>query len=296
MRQLAFFLLASGLFWTGCIGNDSLGSAASAQKNIENLARISLGMSDREVFQIMRHPYRSELFELDGDRYEVWFYMTRLTLMDQSEPVHTNLTPLIFKNGTLQGRGYPYYNKIMKQEAIAAEPNGEIPVKEDPDLEKALTPPPGSKPAQPSKQVPLPPEPPAKPKAKPKPAAKPKPQAPSTQNPPSSPSGQSAKPSAQPPQQSAPAAQPGKQPQATQPPAPVQPHPTQPGSSTSGQSNVSMSKSSAKGPPSEEVAPTEDNPTPPPPPKPEKPKSNVPLTEEDEKMLQEEQEENFDFW
>lgn len=298
MRQLAFFLLASGLFWTGCIGNDSLGSAAAAQRNIENLARISIGMSDREVFQIMRHPYKSEMFELNGDRYEVWFYITRLMIMDQSEPAHSNLTPLTFKNSTLEGKGYSYYHKVIKQEEAEIETKDQNPPKEDYELEKALKAPPGTKPASPTKPIPTPPAP-ATPPAKPKPAAKPKPTTPQSQNKPAAPSSGQSAPSTQPSKQSTPATQSGKQ-----PPAPTQPHatqpaaPVQPGSQpapqkTPTQGNVSMSKTSSKEPPADSEKPTKDQKAAP---QKEKSKNNVPLNEEDEKMLQEEQEENFDFW
>ncbi len=115
MKRLGFFLLASGLFWTGCIGNDSLGTATTAQRNIENLARISIGMTSDQVFQIMRQPYRSEVFELDDNRYEVWFYVTSITLMEQKKLTHTNLTPLTFKNGSLQGKGYTHYHALLTQ-------------------------------------------------------------------------------------------------------------------------------------------------------------------------------------
>ena len=310
MRRIGFFLLASGLFWTGCIGNDSLGSSTSAQKNIENLARISLGMTEAQVFQIMRQPHRSETFEIEGDRYEVWFYVTRLLIMEQKEATPVNLTPLVFKNGVLEGKGYNHYHKVLKQEAIAETDKG-APPKEDYDLEKALTPPPGSKPAQPTKPVPAPTQPaksPAQTKPQSKPAAKPKQPAPNSKQP-NQPSqttpsaNQPAKqpfplsqPGTEPANPTQPGAQPGTpaQPHATQPPAPVQPGSSNKPASSS-QSNVTMSRPTT---PSDETPKTEDKPK-----KPSKAqesqtnnKKNVPLTEEDEKVLQEERQEDFDFW
>lgn len=307
MRRIAFFLLASGLFWTGCIGNDSLGSSMSAQRNIDNLARISLGMTDHQVFQIMRQPYRSESFEIERERFEVWFYITRMLIMEQKEPTHVNMTPLVFRNGVLEGKGYNYYHKVLKQEEAVAEADSGQSPKEDYELEKALTPPPGSKPAQPTKLAPAPAQPatpPAKKKPPSKPAAKPKQPAPTNQPSQTNPSAN------QPVKQPFPLSSPGTQPAApvqpgTQPANPAQPHPTQPAAPTqpgssnkpasSSQSNVTMSKPST---PSED-APKEEK-------KQKKPskkeesqtnkKSKVPLTEEDEDVLQEERQENFDFW
>lgn len=298
MRQFVFFLLASGLFWTGCIGNDSLGSSAAAQRNIENLARISLGMTNQQVFQIMRHPYKSESFEVEGDRFEVWFYITRLMIMDQSEPAHTNLTPLTFRNGVLEGKGYNYYNKVMNIEAEAESETTSPPIKEDKDLEKALTPPPGSKPAKPTKPVTPPPS--APQPAPKKDQTKPK-QAPATnQKPNSQQQPQSSEPkstSSSSIREPTPGQQPATpaQPHATQPPAPVQPGSQPAPSKSSSQGNLTMSKSSSSPPPEEQTAPVSQKKTP------EKKgekqtESKVPLTKEDEKMLEEEREEDFNFW
>ncbi len=273
MKRLGFFLLASGLFWTGCIGNDSLGTATTAQRNIENLARISIGMTSDQVFQIMRQPYRSEVFELDDNRYEVWFYVTSITLMEQKKLTHTNLTPLTFKNGVLQGKGYTHYQALLTQEEAKTKAEDESDSRRDKNIEKALQPPPG--PAKPVKPIPAPPEPAPKTPAKQKPKS-----------------------STYPPQAKQP-------PDAKQPPAPVQPtqpppsvQPTTPPKTAPTQNKVSMSKKPSSDQPPEKTPDQPDNTT-------KKPvkdkkasdsKSNVPLTEKDQQMIDQEQEENFDFW
>lgn len=267
MKRLAFFLLASGLFWTGCIGNDSLGTASTAQRNIENLARLSLGMTSDQVFQIMRQPYRNEVFDFGDNHYEVWFYVTNLTLLDQKKLTQANLTPLTFKNGVLQGKGYNYYEALVSQEENKTK--DQKPPQEDEALEKVLTPPAGSKSTKPVNPPPSQPS-----QAKPKPSTSSK----AKESPKSGPS---------------------------QPPAPKQPTPTQgpqqttPSKTTPPQGKVSMSKkpSSTEPPPEspkdQTTLPSKKSSKNPPP---QEPENNVPLKKEDEQMIQQEQEENFNFW
>ncbi|MES2273549.1 MAG: DUF3192 domain-containing protein [Chlamydiota bacterium] len=119
--------LFSGLFLTGCMANNGLGSLGSADANIGNLARISKGMSETEVLCIMHKPYNYETFYINQDIYDVWFYVTRPTTLGQSRMVPLNLTPLTFKNGQLISWGYDYYNYLVKQEAILAREQKSLP-------------------------------------------------------------------------------------------------------------------------------------------------------------------------
>lgn len=158
----------------GCMANDTLGSSAVSQTNVNNLSRISVGMSQTEVRRIMRRPYSQETFFLDKDSYEVWFYVTQPTALGQSKMVTSNLTPITFKNGSLIAVGNDYYKWLVKQERIAAE-GREVPSgtsDEDTGLEKALETPPDQKSApapKPPVQQPPPKQPPAKPTAPQKP-------------------------------------------------------------------------------------------------------------------------------
>ena len=151
------------------MANDTLGSSAVSQTNVNNLSRISVGMSQTEVRRIMRRPYSQETFLLDKDSYEVWFYVTQPTALGQSKMVTANLTPITFKNGSLIAVGNDYYKWLVKQERIAAE-SREVPSavpEEDTGLEKALETPPDQKPAPVNKTPPK--QPPAKPAAPQKP-------------------------------------------------------------------------------------------------------------------------------
>lgn len=118
-------------------------------------------MQKGEVMQIMRHPYAQETFQLSGNCYEVWFYVTRETGLGQSRMVPQNLTPLTFKDGTLVGWGFDYYNHLVRKEkeeaqGIQTEPQREKPAQEDKGLEKALQAPakPVSASSTPQKQKP----------------------------------------------------------------------------------------------------------------------------------------------
>lgn len=134
-----------------------------AVNNISNLSRISVGMNETEVLQIMHKPYSRETVQYEGDTVEFWFYVTRPTGLDQDRLLHQNLTPLAFKNGILIGWGFNYYNHFARQEKIQGSQKKKAPVQEeDVNLEKALEVPPSKKgagstpitPEKPSSQTP----------------------------------------------------------------------------------------------------------------------------------------------
>jgi len=98
--------------------NQTLSVAAAAENNVTNLSYLDRGMSKEQVKKIMRvDPDSDQLFAMDGDIYDVWFYVTRRVVLGQSKMTPLNLTPLTFKNGFLIGWGYPYYNYLKKREA-----------------------------------------------------------------------------------------------------------------------------------------------------------------------------------
>ena len=104
----------------GCLTSNGLQYEAVSETNQYRLARVRKGMSQKQVLQVMHKPYSYESFEFDDDIYDVWFYVTRPTGLDQSRMVPQNLTPLTFRNGTLVGRGYYWYYYAMKEQAHEA--------------------------------------------------------------------------------------------------------------------------------------------------------------------------------
>ncbi len=94
----------------------ALSTLTAADSNVSNLTCLSLGMSQCEVLHIMRQPFKDKTYCLDGDIYDVWFYVTEQTLLGQSRLMPVNLTPLTFKNGVLVGKGASYANYLKKKE------------------------------------------------------------------------------------------------------------------------------------------------------------------------------------
>lgn len=274
MRRLSLLLF----FLTGCVGNSGLSTSGAANDNIYNLSRIYLGMSESEVLKIMHSPHSQRTFEHKGDTYDVWFYVTRPTSIGQTRLVPQNLTPLTFKNGTLIGWGFEYYNYLLKQETgtqKVKKTQTAVP-EEDEGLEKALQTPPGKQ-TQPSGQKTLPKE-----KA-PNPANQPAP----TPSQPTPPKPQKKPSPSKSPSQYAPGPAPLQtpvQPTPQQPPPPVQPNSNAPSSLSSMSSHPKNSKEEKPAPDSEKS------------PERKKKEEKPYLDEEGEKMMEEENEQNFNYW
>jgi len=135
-------LLALTLLFASCQANDSLYTGSLSEKNVDNIARLYIGMDEFEVRQVMRRPYSQETVTIGSDSYELWYYVTKVTGLGQSRMVAQNLTPLAFKNGVLIGWGYDYYRWLMKKEAVEQDEQENkrlAPPTEDKGLEKALS-------------------------------------------------------------------------------------------------------------------------------------------------------------
>ena len=131
--------------WVGsCVTNNGLQYEAVSSTNLYHIARVQKGMGEKQVLQIMHKPYQYESFEVCGDIYDVWFYVTKTTGLDQSRMVPQNLTPLTFKNGVLVGTGYYWYYFAMREQAAELATKNPPPKKpksqddEDKEFEKAL--------------------------------------------------------------------------------------------------------------------------------------------------------------
>lgn len=120
------------------MANRSLSTESAAQINVYHLKQICIGMTQEEVFQIMNYPQIDEQVVHEQICYDVWFYVTRTTVLGQSELVPRNLTPLIFKEGILVAKGYDYYNRLFEEDAEPSggrKPSRDL---EDIQIEKAL--------------------------------------------------------------------------------------------------------------------------------------------------------------
>ncbi len=137
------WVIISSACLAGCMASNGLQYDAISQNNLYHIAKVRKGMSEKQVIQIMHKPYSYESFEAGEDVYDVWFYVTRPTGLDQTRMVPQNLTPLTFKNGILVGTGYQWYYFAMKAQAeqVATEnptPPKKTPAEEDVEFENAL--------------------------------------------------------------------------------------------------------------------------------------------------------------
>lgn len=125
---------------SACVSNDGLGSSAVAENSIYGLSRVRIGMNQSQVLKIMHKPYKQETVEYQGNTYNVWFYVTRPTVLGQSRMVPLNLTPMTFENGVLVGWGFDYYNYILQEKAKCSTPvqPEKEQMKEGEGLEKTL--------------------------------------------------------------------------------------------------------------------------------------------------------------
>jgi hypothetical protein len=130
------FLLGFFLLLTACLSNNTLETHAIAENNIYRLRQLCVGMSEDEVFVRMRAPVKEEQVVIENDQYDIWFYITKRTSLDQDHLMRRNLTPLIFKNERLIGSGYTLYDRVIY---LAAIPSDLVPPpNENRNLEKSL--------------------------------------------------------------------------------------------------------------------------------------------------------------
>lgn len=115
----------------------SLHTQALAERNISYIQQdLLLGMSQVEVLEVMNQPYGHAKIELNQKIYEVWFYITRASILGQTSMTLRNLTPLIFEKGRLSDWGYAAYRTLLSKKNRPEDSS--IPVIEDFDLEKDL--------------------------------------------------------------------------------------------------------------------------------------------------------------
>jgi outer membrane protein assembly factor BamE (lipoprotein component of BamABCDE complex) len=110
MRRVSVLVLCCLI---GCLNNDSLETSSVAENNRYRLRQLCVGMREEEVFARMGVPVKQEQVEIGDDDYDIWFYVTRGTVLDQEAYTHRNLTPIIFKNDKMIGSGYTLYDRVM---------------------------------------------------------------------------------------------------------------------------------------------------------------------------------------
>jgi hypothetical protein len=113
-------ILGSVLCLSGCVisvdgeGDHSYKSSWQNQEksNRQALTKLVPGLSVNDVEQRMGIPDFNELYEKNGDTYQIFFYRTQRREED-GVTTKEECTPLIFKNGALNGWGDTAYT-LMK--------------------------------------------------------------------------------------------------------------------------------------------------------------------------------------
>lgn len=141
-KKIIFSLLP--LVLGGCLSNHVIVTNSIANENIHKMKQLHVGMTKREVYEIMRYPTVEDQLETAEGNYDVWFYITRANILDQNQYTARNLTPLIFKDGVFIGIGRNYYNQLVEKSKRPQFDSSEpTPVKKDQEnvpLEQTLTP------------------------------------------------------------------------------------------------------------------------------------------------------------
>jgi hypothetical protein len=151
-------VISTTLILTGCLSNNVLMSESIAHHNVDRMSRLQIGMTQEEVYQIMHYPSREDQIETEDGCYNIWFYLTKSNILDQSQEVARNLTPLIFKEGVFIAMGRTYYNHLVQKsnqpqipppapKSLTPEEEENIPI------EETLTPSPSSPTIEPPKAV-----------------------------------------------------------------------------------------------------------------------------------------------
>ncbi len=112
MHRVYYFFILMILVFYGC-SKSPVVSGRNADHNKYNLMYVKVGMSEIQVLNIMGDPHMKEVIHGNGHIYDVWYYLTKGYGPAQQHPIPQNFTPLIFKDGFLEGFGYYYLRHIQ---------------------------------------------------------------------------------------------------------------------------------------------------------------------------------------
>ena len=138
-RAIPFFLclILSGCISTSIRTDDGLSMDNKRPRDLTNLRQVKIGMSQQEVVDLMgdhtvigyemekskedaytpivlKNPYRLETLKVQDKTLEAAFYYTHVKQADDII-ADEELTPLVFQEGKLIGKGWPFWNMILKK-------------------------------------------------------------------------------------------------------------------------------------------------------------------------------------
>lgn len=130
------------LLLSGCSGaaNTVLYTLIESDTNCNNLAGLRIGMTQQAAWEIMREPEWEEQVNSPKGTFCIWYYITRPSLLGQARYVSRNLTPVVFSKGKLIGWGWHYYDYAIQRgyRPPSSLPKKPEPLDEDLEFEKAL--------------------------------------------------------------------------------------------------------------------------------------------------------------
>jgi outer membrane protein assembly factor BamE (lipoprotein component of BamABCDE complex) len=129
------FIISATLVFSGCVSNNILPSSSGANLNVSRMHELSVGMTQDQVFEIMRYPMKEDQITTAEGRYDIWYYLTKSTILGQNEEVERNLTPLVFKDGIFIGKGYSFVRKAQASAKTAPSKTEPAPPGENEDIE-----------------------------------------------------------------------------------------------------------------------------------------------------------------
>ena len=124
-RIIVIFMAATVL--VGCVS-----TATIRAENRQKLMQLSAGMSKQEVLATMgtktiradsgtvvTNPYRSEMYRVSESVFELLLYYTDKKAADGAI-TDDELTPIVIKDGKVDGWGWSYWNDLVKKYEIRA--------------------------------------------------------------------------------------------------------------------------------------------------------------------------------
>ena len=125
MKQKIIIALLTSILFVGCTTLAQIRS-----ENRQNLLHLSVGASKQDVLRIMgtttkkasdgsviTNPYRTEMYKVNDNTFELLLYYTDLKKRDGAI-TDDELTPIVIKNGKVDGWGWSYWNNIIKKYEI----------------------------------------------------------------------------------------------------------------------------------------------------------------------------------
>ena len=104
--------------FAGC-GRPSAKTQDKAQKNVQSLLSLDIGMTKDEVITTMGKPKKKEKRYINDRTIEFWFYLTEGLTIDDGRVRDAAYTPLAFENGKLIGWGRRFYDRPLQHEHTA---------------------------------------------------------------------------------------------------------------------------------------------------------------------------------